>query len=113
MRKRDCADVQNSSGLVLGKGKGDLFKLRDDHPGASINFDSKAQEMTIWGESSEVDKVCTQILKKQQPKPHIISHEQPKLTSDSNVLKQKCKTKKQGKQSDQKLKAARDRKRRF
>ena len=64
----------------------------------------------LWGESSEVDKDCTDTKKKQQPKPRIVSHEQPKQKNKNLVKQQNCKTKKEKTQSDEmKLKASRDR----
>lgn len=57
----------------MGKEKKNLVKLREEHPGASIHFDVQAKKMAIWGERSEVDKVCTLISKKKQPKPRIVT----------------------------------------
>lgn len=71
--KRVMNIPEENIGLVLGKEKKNLVKLREEHPGASIHFDVQAKKMAIWGERSEVDKVCTLISKKKQPKPRIVT----------------------------------------
>lgn len=48
-------------GHVIGKGKKNLVKMRDDHPAVSINFNCKSGDMYVWGDSVEVNKVCGKI----------------------------------------------------
>ena len=59
--KRRILIANYNIGHVLGKGKQNLVKLREDNPTASINFSSKTGEMYVFGEIAGVDKVCDEV----------------------------------------------------
>lgn len=60
--KRRVRIADDNVGHVLGKGKKNLLKMRNDHPKASINFNNKTGEMFVFGEEHEVNKICDAIV---------------------------------------------------
>lgn len=60
--KRCIFIAESNIGHVTGKGKQNLMKLRNDNPAAAINFNMKTGEMNIWGETTEVNNICNEVL---------------------------------------------------
>ena len=59
--KRRIIVAKNNIGHVLGKEKQNLVKMRKDHPTGAINFNGQTGEVYVFGEASEVNKVCDEI----------------------------------------------------